>query len=257
MPVNSASSVANRCPEAEASFFSRYLTLSYLTPLLRLGKQRPLELDDVGGLHPQDESHRVHEKFNRLWMEELRRNSRNPSIIRVCIRFAGSRLILGWSLPVLVAVLQLALPLLSQIMIDFSSGTIELSPLDQTCLVVGMGVVLLLTTLLTAMHLRIMMRVGYQLRTALSAAIFRKSLLTSSTAEGVTTGDVVTLMSSDTQIFEELLTNVPLLFVSPCMLAACFYLLEKQIGRALIAGVVFMVCILPVTGYFVQEEKNL
>jgi ABC-type multidrug transport system fused ATPase/permease subunit len=99
---------------------------------------------------------------------------------------------------------------------------------------------------ITAAQQKCMLRIGLQLRTALSAMVFRKSLTVSmSGAGGATTGEIVTLMSSDARKFEQFLVQMPSLVIAPVMLGVCFHLLHAEIGDSMWAGLVFMLAAMP------------
>jgi hypothetical protein len=66
-----------------ANIFSRTF-LFFISPLLTLGKQRPLKEDDLADPCPTDESKRLTEQLEIEWAKELKK--KRPSLLRALIR---------------------------------------------------------------------------------------------------------------------------------------------------------------------------
>jgi hypothetical protein len=202
------------------------VSMGYLTPMLRLGTSKALQLEDLGRLHTNDESSGIQEKFEALWAAEKARPApHKPALINVTFAFAGRRaLLIGFLLPCMVTALQLAPPILSKRLINFMAGQVEMAVLEQALTVAAMGLALAGSTTIMAVQQKMMLRIGIHLRTALCAMIFRKSLTVDMAQHGAATGDIVTLMSTDAQTFQHFLAMIPPLLTAPVMVGACLAL---------------------------------
>ena len=109
--------------EESAPCFSRYATLWYLNPLLRLGTTKALNLRDLGALAAVDDAVTVHGKFAAEWDAELARSkaaveaggaAKPPRLLLALFRATGLRkLVFCWVLMACSSFLSLALPLLT------------------------------------------------------------------------------------------------------------------------------------------------
>ncbi|CAJ0761536.1 16596_t:CDS:2, partial [Entrophospora sp. SA101] len=59
-----------------------------MTPLMKLGHEKYLTMDDLWNLNYNDQSHRISQKFEQIWKKEL--SKKNPSLLKACaITFGG------------------------------------------------------------------------------------------------------------------------------------------------------------------------
>ncbi|XP_046390100.1 ATP-binding cassette sub-family C member 9 isoform X2 [Ischnura elegans] len=124
---------------AAANAFSKGL-FYWLTPLLRLGYSRPLELEDLGRL-PEEESTKVHfERFKQIFEEEKKRSAKGSplptsggrpkaafgkkvSLWRCYLRFCWPLFTLGGFLKLLGDSAGLVGPLAISVIIDYASAS--------------------------------------------------------------------------------------------------------------------------------------
>jgi ATP-binding cassette subfamily C (CFTR/MRP) protein 1 len=90
------------------------------------------------------------------------------------------------------------------------------------------------------------LRVGMNLRSAVIAAVYRKAITVSITARQTkSTGEVVNIMSTDSQRLQDLTTYLQMLWSAPFQIAMSLYFLWQQIGPSVLAGVGAMVLFIP------------
>jgi ABC-type multidrug transport system fused ATPase/permease subunit len=230
----------------------QYLSLSFLHPTFRIGRARSLKDDDLPNISASDSADALHARFTAAWDEEQNNAAeagrKQPSIIRALLRFSGAwTLGIGWGLSLLTLVMQLLPPLVSKVAIQFVGGEISLSILQQASLVISMTAVMAGNAVFLAVQQRMMRQLGIQIKTALTIAIFRKSLRISSAGrKGQSTGQIATLMSADAMNFEMLMDQVPTAIFAPVMIVMCFILIYREIGSAMYAAIVFMLALLPI-----------
>ena len=256
--------------EERAPCLSRHATLWYLNPLLRIGTTRPLTLDDLGPLNRIDDADFVFERFEQEWGAEVARaaveepaGGKPPRLLLALFRAAGWRTLLGsWFLMGCSSFLQLALPLLTKVALQYVSGEVALTSVERGLLAFAGAATLVGGAALNAFPLVVMNRAGVQMRVALSVAIYRKALRCSCRGrEGQSTGQVVTLMSADASMFEQFMMQIPHIVTALPLTVMCFVLVYAQIGASAWVFWGFLVVLLPlfviVFGVLRQLQKQL
>ena len=100
--------------------------------------------------------------------------------------------------------------------------------------------------------------VGFRIRSGLISAIYRKALRISSAAKKDTTvGEIVNLMSVDAQRFFELVSYVHVLWSGPLIIGVAVWLLWRILGVAVVAGLVVMILMVPVSGVIATKLRAL
>ncbi|ESN92614.1 hypothetical protein HELRODRAFT_95925 [Helobdella robusta] len=96
-------------------------------------------------------------------------------------------------------------------------------------------------------HFNFTYTVGLRLRTALTSAIYRKSLTISQNARrSATVGEIVNLMSVDVQKVADACSFVHYSWSSPLIFVVTVYLLWGLLGPSTMAGIGFMLVVLPI-----------
>ncbi|KAJ4844145.1 ATP-binding cassette sub- C member 8, partial [Turnera subulata] len=181
------------------SFLSK-LTFSWINPLLSLGYSKPLDLEDIPSLAPEDEAHLAYKKFAHAWDSLVRDRSSNNTSNFVVYALAkvhfGENVFIG--VCALLRVLAVAvLPLLLYAFIDYSN-------LDEQNLPQGLSIVggLILVKLVESLSQRhgffYARRSGMRMRSALMVAVYRKQLKLSSLGrKSHSTGEIVNYIAVD------------------------------------------------------------
>lgn len=96
--------------------------------------------------------------------------------------------------------------------------------------------------------------IGMNVRTALIAAIYKKSLRLSNSAkkEG-TMGEMINLMAVDAQTFNELMPYINIVWSSPLEIALALYFLWQILGPSALTGLAVMIILIPVNGAIVKR----
>ncbi|KAI1280794.1 Multidrug resistance-associated protein 1 [Halotydeus destructor] len=98
---------------------------------------------------------------------------------------------------------------------------------------------------------------GLKVRTSLTATIYRKALvLSNSSRKGTTVGEIVNLMSVDSQRFYDMMTYLNLVWSAPFQIGLALYFLWAELGWATLAGFGVMVVMIPVNGYVAGISKK-
>lgn len=96
-----------------------------------------------------------------------------------------------------------------------------------------------------------------KIRTCLTAAIYKKTLLLSNQGrKNYTTGQIVNFMAVDTQRVADLVQNINNLWSAPLQLAISMYLLYQQLGWAILAGLLVMLINIPFMSWISVKLRN-
>ncbi|CAH0750174.1 unnamed protein product [Diatraea saccharalis] len=269
----------NQCPENASGFPSR-LTFSWFDPLALTGFRRDLTENDLWALNPQDSSKEVVPRFDKFWERSLKKranssgakatysktsasvnfkpeNERKPASIlpALCLAFGG-QFLFGALLKLFNDTLMFLSPQLLKLLINFVQSK---EPLWKGHLyAVALLACATVQTMLLAHYFTRMYLVGMRIRTALTSAIYRKSLRMSNAARKESTvGEIVNLMSVDAQRFLELTAYLNMIWSAPLQIALALYFLWGILGPSVLAGLAVMIILIPVNGLIANRVKTL
>jgi ATP-binding cassette subfamily C (CFTR/MRP) protein 1 len=232
-----------------SNIFSRACML-WFWPLLNRGSKHLLTAEDLGPVSHLDEPAALHARFERLWQQELERvkhkNESNPhqrpehqpSLVRVVLQHIGWRtLLFCFGLAFLAAALGMCLPFFAKMLVETLSG---LGTLDDTGIVlvaVALTVLPMLASICQGNLVRISSRASMHIYTALSMAIFNKSLKLSGAARNkASSGNIVNLMSTDAgSSMERMVFQFFPVVIAPFQLVILIYFLFMEIGPAMVS----------------------
>ncbi|XP_061382567.1 multidrug resistance-associated protein 1 isoform X1 [Danaus plexippus] len=269
----------NQCPESASGFPSR-LTFSWFDPLALTGFRRSLVESDLWALNPQDSSKEVVPKFDKFWERTLSKREKangtkatysntsasvnfkpdkevKPASIlpALCLAFGGEFLF-GALLKLVNDVLMFLSPQLLKLLIGFvdTKETVWKGYLYA----VGLFACATAQTLLLSHYFTRMYLVGMRIRTALTSAVYRKSMRISNSARKETTvGEIVNLMAVDAQRFVELTAYLNMIWSAPLQIALALYFLWGILGPSVLAGLAVMIVLIPVNGLIANRVKTL
>ncbi|CAI7803035.1 unnamed protein product, partial [Closterium sp. NIES-53] len=191
------------CPEDHTSFINR-LTFGWMTPLMALGYRRPLEDSDVWRLNDGDRTATVYGRFERMWREEKGRPK--PWLLRALHSCFGRRFWWGGFCKIGNDASQFVGPLmLSRLLSAMQSGEPAWHGYIYAS-IIFLGLVG--GVICEAQYFQNVMRVGFQLRQAMVAAVFSKSLrLSHSGRQGFSTGRITNMMTNDAESLQMVRCN--------------------------------------------------
>ena len=101
------------------------------------------------------------------------------------------------------------------------------------------------------------MRVGFQTRSTLVAAVFRKSLrLTPGGRRGFTTGKITNLMTTDAEALQQICQQLHGLWSAPIRIVFAVVLLFQQLGWASVIGSSILVLMFPAQAYIISKMRS-
>lgn len=275
-------------PELGAGCCSRLLML-YLYPFLWMGSRSPLVARDLGGVLEEDSAQGIFEAFRGHWLREVSRRASSPaasslppppppSILRALRRS------LGWTWLAAIGAffvgtgVSFVPPLLLRRIVQHLGGRRPSSAAELAASMAGMLLLPLLSTALISWHNNVMARVGTAMRTALTSAIYAKSLVLrmgahggagggageggggkdGAGAGGWTLGAVLTRMSVDAALPLRFVTFAASVLVAPPAIALCLYLVSTFLGDAAVyAGLGFLLLAVPASALLVRSLYGL
>uniref|UniRef100_A0A8P4G3W9 ABC-type glutathione-S-conjugate transporter n=1 Tax=Dicentrarchus labrax TaxID=13489 RepID=A0A8P4G3W9_DICLA len=117
----------------------------------------------------------------------------------------------------------------------------------------------LLSCLQSVLHHQYMFHcftVGMRLKTAVMGLVYRKCLLISSAArQQCTLGEIINLVSADTQKLMDFVVYFNCIWVTPIEITLCFYFLWQLLGPPALAGIAAVVLIFPLNGFIAKEVQ--
>ncbi|CAI7873871.1 unnamed protein product, partial [Closterium sp. NIES-54] len=229
------------CPEDHTSFINR-LTFGWMTPLMALGYRRPLEDSDVWRLNDGDRTATVYGRFECAWREEKGRPK--PWLLRALHSCFGRRFWWGGFFKIGNDASQFVGPLmLSRLLSAMQSGEPAWHGYIYAS-IIFLGLVG--GVICEAQYFQSVMRVGFQLRQAMVAAVFSKSLrLSHSGRQGFSTGRITNMMTNDAESLQMVCQQLHGLWSAPMRILVCIFLLYQQLGVASLLGLLMLLLMIP------------
>ena len=188
--------------------------------------------------------------------EPLNPKATNGSVLPAMVKAYGGPFWFAALLYVVINALSLASPLLLNELITYTYSKQYFW--QGLLLTFALFFVSFLTAILNGQYFYYCFLTGFRIRSGLISAIYRKALRISSAAKKDTTvGEVVNLMSVDAQRFFELMPFVHILWSGPILIGVTIWLLWRVIGVSVVAGLVVMVLMVPLSGIIATKLRNL
>ena len=260
--------IMERSLEDRANCFSLW-SMIYLNPLLALGSRKVLDAGDVGVPSDEDRAEHAYQSAKDAWDTQVRKTKLHNDKLRVAYEAALARCTTEeakskirepkWMEPSIAGSLMrsfgrvrfalamfyyIASALLSFVPVLILNDLVKYFqhyarfgnsvPYDSLAnpwvLVAGLGVLPAVMSALQTRHQSIMAHCGVFVRTAVSAMLYQKSLKVSAPGRAKTsTGQVVNMMSNDTQQLQRFLQFVGLTMVAPMQIVIALYLIFQQV----------------------------
>ncbi|CAG7734589.1 unnamed protein product [Allacma fusca] len=272
-------------PQSRASSLSK-IFIQWIWPLVYLGYKRPLEASDLWALNREDQAHETVELFSKYWLPEFEKcQQRNKllqassdsevagdeqvlivpdkktseataSILPALWRAYSPEFLWGCFLLLISRLILFTTPQILNLLINHVNS-------DEEAWKGYFYSVLMLIANTTQIFLYehqflIMTLVGMRTRNALCSAVYRKSLVISSAArKEATAGEIVNLMSVDSQRFLDIMMYVTSVWSAPLDIGLTLYFLWQLLGPSALAGLAIMVLMVPVTAVVTSLREKL
>ncbi|KAF9313900.1 hypothetical protein BG003_004712 [Podila horticola] len=239
----------------KANLISR-LTFQYLQPLVSQGYHVPLTAKDIVGMMPEYiKTEHTYARLNRYWNASVAKSAAKgtkPSLVRTVFSAYKSRWVPVMIFRFCASTLTYVSPQLLSQLLTFSATywTPNPSPVSLgIILAFGMFFASLANSFFMAQYFQTTMNIGIEVRTALIAMIYRKSLKLSSAAKQKSTaGEISNHMSVDAERWLDAMPFMPMFISIPYELCICLWMLYQQIGWSVFVGLATIFAMLPIQG---------
>jgi hypothetical protein len=229
----------DECPSEYATIFS-ILTFSWMTPMMQDGYKRYITEDDLWNLATRDTTKVTGDIFQDAWDYEIE-NRKHPSLwIAMFRRFSGPyfRAAIFKTSSDLLAFVQPQLLRLLISFVDSYRGDEPQPVIRGAAIALAMFTVSVVQTLCLYQSMQRVFQTGTRLRSSVISAIYAKSLRLSNEGRAAkSTGDIVNLMSVDSQRLQELTNFGQHLWSAPLQIFLCMVSLYQLMGYSMFAGV--------------------
>jgi ATP-binding cassette, subfamily C (CFTR/MRP), member 1 len=253
------SSIEHPWPEENATILSK-ITFKWMTKLIQLGYERPLQNDDLYICSSTDDSLVLLEQFDRIWQRDIQKGKANPNVLSVTLRVLWKPLVFGGILGLAYVALTLALPILLWLAIGYLENE-EGSLTFGIVLAVAFWVVIFAASICFEHKVIADSLCGYRARSIYASALYRKALnLSNDALAGISDGEMVSRLGVDCERVFTFFANINNMWTLPLQLLGIFALLFAiffiaSIGCLISLAILIVVNIL-LTGMIGKVKSN-
>ena len=242
--------INNPSPEWNASFIT-HLTWWWVNPLILIGYRKPLQLEDMYDLSTENTASYGSERFKKYWSYE-----KHPEIFWPLVRGFWKSLLMAASFKLVAALLTFVPPtILDYLLIWMASPD---APAWRGYFYAGiMFTSSFVESMFSNQYEYAIQLTAMRMRAALIDTLHQKALKLSPTAKTeFTTGEIVNLMSVDTQRIVDYLSFVNWWWIAPIQIGFSLYLLWAQLGIATLAGMAIMIILIPLNAWITSKWRS-
>lgn len=249
----------DECPIEYATVFS-ILTFSWMTPMMKYGYKEYLTEDDLWNLSKRDTTQATGDAFEQAWSYE-QTHRKNPSLWIAIFKAFGGPYFRGAIFKTVNDTLAFIQPQLLRLLISFVDSYRSDNPqpvIRGAAIALAMFAVSVSQTMALHQYFQRAFETGMRIKTALTAAIYTKSLRLSNEGRATkSTGDIVNYMAVDTQRLQDLTQYGQQLWSAPFQIVLCMLSLYQLVGLSMLAGVGVMIIMIPINGLIARFMKTL
>nr|XP_022323792.1 multidrug resistance-associated protein 1-like isoform X1 [Crassostrea virginica]XP_022323793.1 multidrug resistance-associated protein 1-like isoform X1 [Crassostrea virginica]XP_022323794.1 multidrug resistance-associated protein 1-like isoform X1 [Crassostrea virginica] len=190
-----------------------------------------------------------------------KKKQEGASLFKVLARTYGPDFLKAWGCKFIYDLLQMASPSLLSVLIGYvESKNTSNKEYEWKGYVFALGFFLIALLQSTFFHqnFHIGMTLGMRIRSALIAAVYKKSLTMNNEARKTSTvGEIVNLMSVDCQRMQDLSGYLWMIWSAPVQITLAMYLLWVQLGPSVLAGLGLMLLLIPFNAVISMKQRKL
>jgi ATP-binding cassette subfamily C (CFTR/MRP) protein 1 len=238
-------------PLENADIFSR-LTFQWMGPLMRQGYDHYLTEEDMP---PLPKGYGAGDSYDDLEDEW----EKKPNLLWAVWKAFGGPFMVGGFFKFIQDILAFVQPRLLALLIKFVKDyqdKPEDNPLSKgLVLAFAMFAVSIIQTAALHQYFQRAFDTGMKIKAGLTAAIYRKSL--KAATRDKSTGDVVNLMSVDTQRLQDVTQYGQIIWSGPFQIILCLLSLHDLVGNSMWAGVATLLIMIPINAWIAKKQKTL
>ncbi|PQE32064.1 abc metal ion transporter protein [Rutstroemia sp. NJR-2017a WRK4] len=246
-------------PIEYATVFS-ILTFGWMTPMMKYGYKKYLTEDDLWNLAKRDTTKATSAVFEEAWEYELEHRKKPSLWLAIFSSFKGPYL-RGTLFKLCSDSVAFIQPQLLRLLIKWvkSYTTDEPEPVIRgAAIALAMFAVSVSQTIALNQYFQRAFETGMRIKTALTAAIYQKSLKLSNEGRvSKSTGDIVNYMAVDTQRLQDITQYGQQLWSAPYQIILCMLSLYQLVGLSMLAGVGAMILMVPINALIARLMKTL
>uniref|UniRef100_A0A8C7QVJ6 ABC-type glutathione-S-conjugate transporter n=1 Tax=Oncorhynchus mykiss TaxID=8022 RepID=A0A8C7QVJ6_ONCMY len=276
----------------DASFLSKML-FWWFTGLVVKGYRTPLEAGDLWNLREEDTSDKIISDLEEEWTTEcmsslsvcfsrqektiaagvalgsrlpdqaqiLRKLQKEQSsgfcLLRTLARNLGPYFLTGTMCIIFHDFFMFAIPQVLSLLLGFMNE--EDAPLWKGYFYATLMFLLsCLQSLFNHQYMYTCFTVGMRVKTAVMGLVYRKSLVINSASRRTcTVGEIVNLVSADTQKLMDFVVYFNAVWLAPIEIALCLFFLWQHLGPSALAGIATVILIFPLNGFIAKKRSKL
>lgn len=242
-----------------SNIFSK-LTFTWMTPLMRKGYQKFLLQSDLPPLPNSLKSKLLSSVLDKNWIFESN-NSDNPSLFRALVKSFGGPFFVGAIFKFIQDCIAFTQPQLLKRLIIFVHDYHDDPSIPLTrgfMIVMSMFSLSVIQTASLHQYFERVYDTSIKVKSSMTALVYQKSLnLSIEAKKAKTTGDIVNLMSVDTQRLQDVCQNLQLIWSGPFQITLCLISLYNLLGNAMWVGVGILVITVPLNTRLFRFQKKL
>ncbi|GAA5856368.1 hypothetical protein JCM8547_008708 [Rhodosporidiobolus lusitaniae] len=279
------------CPRIRANIFQR-LTFSWMTPMMKTGKEKYLTEEDLWALPPDDTAHALGSRLEAAWQsrraaiadktdthppsfqepsyavsaadgrgKKEAEKKKKPSLLGALVAAYGGPFFMAALYKLLQDILAFVQPQLLRRLLQFV-GTYNTDDGEPAfhgyAIALGMFVCAVTQTLLLHCYFARVFETGMRVRAGLVSIIYKKALLLSPAERGGRlTGDIVNLQSTDATRLQDVCTYGQIAWSGIFQISIAFVSLYKLLGWSAFAGVAVMIASMPLTALIARFQTRM
>uniref|UniRef100_A0A668AQY3 ABC-type glutathione-S-conjugate transporter n=1 Tax=Myripristis murdjan TaxID=586833 RepID=A0A668AQY3_9TELE len=279
--------VQNSCPEEDASFLSKFF-FWWFSGLVMQGYRCPLQVADLWTLREKDSSHQIISDLEKEWAQQcaklqqkedgdmswssrptrlteqthlLRKLKREQSssfyLLRTLWRSFGLYFLCGTFYLLIHDAFMFAIPQVLSLLLGFMRDK-DADLWKGYFYALLMFLLASLQSLFNHQYMYCCFTVGMRVKSAVMGLVYRKCLVISSAARRqCTVGEIVNLVSADTQKLMDSVVYINAVWVAPIEISLCLYFLWQRLGPSALPGIATVILIFPLNGFIAKMRSKL
>ncbi|PFX19388.1 Multidrug resistance-associated protein 4 [Stylophora pistillata] len=236
-------------PMPGVNLISRFVTFSWLNPLLSQGSKKPLEAEELYGLRMQDSTSALGDKLQREWGKErylAEDKGKTPSLSRAIVKAFGMGYLRLSIFAIITDALRIIQPIFLGLLIGYFNRETKTTQKEAFMYALAVCLCSVMSSFLMTPFTFLRQCYGMKCRIACTSLVYNKVLKLSNAALAcTTTGNIVNLVSSDTQKFDWACFFLHYLVLGPIEAVAVLGLLWREIGASSLAGMGLLFIMVP------------
>lgn len=242
-----------------SNIFSK-LTFTWMTPLMKKGYHKYLMQSDLPPLPKFLKTKVLSSVLEKNWTVESN-NSENPSLFRALVKSFGAPFFVGGLFKFIQDCIAFIQPQLLKRLILFVNDYHNDPSIPLTrgfMIVISMFSLSVVQTASLHQYFERVFDTSIKVKSSLTALVYQKSLnLSIEAKKAKTTGDIVNLMSVDTQRLQDVCQNLQLIWSGPFQIILCLVSLFNLLGNSMWVGVFILFITVPLNTRIFRFQKKL